>query len=77
MDWCGVGLCRSDVCHLNEEETVVFMLAESFLQPAEQAELAAKFKGFEVAKAASDRHRQIHTMPEELLGEKSKYHLPG
>ncbi|MGH9444558.1 MAG: hemerythrin domain-containing protein [Terriglobia bacterium] len=67
--WGGVASDFVDLMrdHLNEEEAVLFMTADSFLLPAEQAELAARFERLEVAKAASARHRLIHSMPEELL----------
>ena len=56
--------------HVKEEEGVLFMMADSFLQPGEQAELAASFERLEVAKSVSGRHRRIHTMPENLLPER-------
>ncbi len=57
--WAGVASDFVDFMrgHLNEEEAVLFMTADSFLLPAEQAELAARFEKLEVAKAASGRHR--------------------
>ncbi|MGH9431872.1 MAG: hemerythrin domain-containing protein [Terriglobia bacterium] len=67
--WAGVASDFVDLMrvHLNEEEEVLFMMADTFLLPAEQAELAAGFERLEVAKAVSGRHRRIHTMTEELL----------
>lgn len=62
--------------HLREEEASLFVMAESFLQPAEQSELAEEFQRLEGAQAISGRHRLIHQMPE-MLPEKTEERTVG
>lgn len=77
--WAGVASEFVDLmrAHLDEEEAVLFIMADSFLQPAEQAELATRFERLEVAKAASGRHQRIHTVPEEVLRGSGELKLAG
>lgn len=52
--------------HIKEEEEFLFMMADNFLQPGENSELAAEFERFETAQSASGVHRRVHKMPEGL-----------
>jgi|SRR5579875_1518419 len=67
--WAAAALDFVDLMrtHLREEEASLFVMAESFLQAAEQAELAEEFKRLEGARTISARYRQIHQIPERLL----------
>lgn len=69
--WAAAALDFVDLmrAHLKEEETSLFMMADIFMQPSEQAELAEEFKRLEEAQTISRRHRLIHRMPDELSGE--------
>lgn len=69
--WAAAALDFVDLmrAHLKEEETSLFMMADIFMQPSEQAKLAEEFKRLEEAQTISGRHRLIHRMPDELAGE--------
>lgn len=63
--------------HLKEEDANLFMMADSFLQPNEQADLAARFERLDAAKAISGRHQQAHAIAEDLLREGGTLRLAG
>lgn len=72
--WAAAALDFVDLmrAHLKEEETSLFVMADTLMQPseqAEQAELAEEFKRLEEAQRVSGGHQLIHRMPDELSGE--------
>lgn len=79
MKWADVVSDFADLMleHLKEEDANLFMMADSLLQPNEQADLAARFKSLEAAKAVSGRHQQAHAIAEDLLREGGTLRLAG
>jgi len=53
--------------HLDKENNVLFVMAETMLTPDEQASLVEGFEKLEVEKIGVGRHEQIHAMMAELL----------
>lgn len=55
--------------HIQKENTVLFVMAESLLTPDEQARVAEEFEKVENEKMGAGTHKRLHAWMEKLLGE--------
>ena len=55
--------------HIDKENTVLFVMAERMLTPAEQKELAEEFERVEVEKMGAGTHERLHAMMDKMVAE--------
>ncbi|HEX2915649.1 MAG TPA: hemerythrin domain-containing protein [Chloroflexia bacterium] len=59
--------------HIQKENQVLFVLADSIFQPAEQEELNERFEDIEVNKLGAGTHERLHGMIDELVAQTAEW----